>query len=350
MREWSNGSGHENDQCGVSDGENSSHSGAGGSSGNSCDEGSSNHRSDNSGDDSNPGGSSGVQAAAHHVELELLSARAMRRGGDDCLVMMLLRRSMVLLQSSGGGQRVFVLQKRGEKRQRRDSDEGEMEVEGHSQVEANVRETIVLNEMASTGDLCSMVMQSARKSGSGVDPVWHLMVAKHLNGYVKDAVSMHAAAASITAAKMLVRMSNFGLVVKQVEAEGVPNVCLMHRIVIPMSTKGNSQMRTPWAESAFTANGKLHAVTDKDYVCAVVIPGAEAGTGGCLQVLLWVLKEQETGLVLYHTQCLSIPHSSQGGASGPGTPHLMTVEGAIHGRLDMQMPYHYLHAYDRLAP
>ena len=108
-------------------------------------------------------------------------------------------------------------------------------------------------------------------------------------------------------------------------------------------------MRTPWAESAFTANGKLHAVTDKDYVCAVVIPGADAGTGGCLQVLLWVLKEQETGLVLYHTQCLSIPHSSQGGASGPRTPRVMTVEGAIHGRLDMQMPYHYLHAYDRLT-
>ena len=127
-------------------------------------------------------------------------------------------------------------------------------------------------------------------------------------------------------------------------------MCLLHRVVIPTSTKGNSEMRTPWAESAFTADGKLHAVTDKDYVCAVVIPGAEAGTSGCLQVLLWVLKEQETGLVLYHTQCLSIRHSSQGAASGAGTPHLMTVEGAIHGRLDMQMPYHYLHAYDRLAP
>ena len=130
---------------------------------------------------------------------------------------------------------------------------------------------------------------------------------------------------------------------------GVPQVCLSHRIVIPTSADGDSKMRTPWADSSFAADGKLHAVTDKDYVCAVVSPEAEADTGGCLQVLLWVLKEQETGLVLYHTQCLSIPHSSQGGASGPGTPHLMTVEGAIHGRLDMQMPYHYLHAYDRLA-
>jgi hypothetical protein len=256
---------------------------------------------------------------------------------------------MVLLQGCGAGQRVFVLNRRGEKRRRGDSDEGEMEVEEHSQVQASVRETIVFNEMASTGDLCSMVMQSASKSGSGVDPVWHLMIAKHLNGYVKDAVLMHAAAASITAAKMLVRMSRFGLVVKHIEAKGVPHVCLLHRVVIPTSTKGSSQMRTPWAESAFTANGKLHAVTDKDYVCAVVIPGAQAGTGGCFQVLVWVLKEQETGLVLYHTQCLSIADSSEGGASGSGVLHLMTVEGAIHGRLDMEMPYHYFHAYDRLA-
>ena len=346
------------DNCSNSDGDNSSNSGGGGSSSNSRDQGSNNRDNScyNSGDDSNPSSSLGVEAGACHLELELMAPRAVRQAGGDGLVMALMRRIMVPVRLGGSGQRVFVLEKRGEKRAR----EGSREAEGGGQAQdggevwrqAHTREAMVFNEAVSTTDLCGMVWQSARKSGSGVDPMWHLMMAKNLHGYAKDAVTMHAAAACTTNAQMLVRMSTFGLSVKYIAAEGgVPHVCLSHRIVIPTSADGDSKMRTPWADSSFAADGKLHAVTDKDYLCALVLPGAEwADKEASLQVVVWHLKEQETGLVIYHTQCFSIARSQAGGTSARCMPHLMTVEGAIQGRLDLDRPYHYLHAFDHATP
>jgi hypothetical protein len=348
----------ESDNCSNSDGDNSSNSGDGGSSGNSRDQGSNNRDNScyNSGDDSNPSSSLGMKAGACHLEFELMAPRAVRQAGGDGLVMALMRRIMVPVRSSGSGQRVFVLEKRGGKRAREDSQDGEgggeaQEVEEVGR-QAHVRETMVFNEAVSTTDLCGMVWQSARKSGSGVDPLWHLMMAKHLHGYAKDAVTMHAAAASTTNAQMLVQMSTFGLAVKYMAAEGgVPQVCLSHRIVIPTSADGDSKMRTPWADSSFAADGKLHAVTDKDYLCALVLPAAEwAGKEASLQVLVWHLKEQETGLVIYHSQCFSMARSHVCGTSARRMPHFMTVEGAIQGRLDLDRPYHYLHAFDRATP
>ena len=128
---------------------------------------------------------------------------------------------------------MFVLQRGGEKRKREDGHNYDAGGQAMAEVQetlrsdvdarAHLRENMVYNEEKSTGDLCHMVWQSASKSGSGVDPVWQLMMVKHLKGYAKDTVTLHAAARCMSKAQMLVRMSSFGPVVKYIVGQcGVP--------------------------------------------------------------------------------------------------------------------------------
>ena len=119
--------------------------------------------------------------------------------------------------------------------------------------------------------------------------------------------------------------------------------------MIPTSADGKTNMRTPCATSAcIPADGKLHAVTDKDYLCAFTMPASEwAHDNECLQVLVQYLKMRDSALVIYNTQCISITYPLVGGTSARRRmPHLMTIEGTIQDRLDLEQPYNYFHAFD----
>jgi hypothetical protein len=260
------------------------------------------------------------------------------------------------------GRGVFLLEQRRDEGGHSDGTMQERGWSGEGGKDMPGRQTMRFNEVLSTCDLCSTTWESAKRSASGVDQMWHMMLGKQLSGPIKHTVAELAASAGISKSRQLTRMSQFAVALKPCSVDddeskaggGALRVELSHRLVVPGGRGMRKWTCLPWCKTVFVADGGLHQTSAADYYCCMPqrsaggdTPGRDsreefAGSGRRQQVemMIWHLKRHGGALVVYHSQLLTLYR-----ASSDGTP-AMTIQGTVHHCVDLDTPEHYLHSFD----
>jgi hypothetical protein len=218
------------------------------------------------------------------------------------------------------------------------------------------------NEVLSTCDLWSTTWESAKRSASGVDQMWHMMLGKQLSGPVKHTVAELAASAGISKSRQLMSMSQFAVALKPCSADGDESKAgggawrleLSHRLEVPDGRGMRKRTFLPWCKTVLVADGGLHQTSAADYYCCMPkwsaggdTPGRDSweefdgsGRREQIEMMIWHLKRHGGKLFVYHSQLFTLY-----GASSDGTP-AMTIQGTVHHGVDLDTPLHYLHVFD----